>query len=230
MAQDFYDPDVPLEPYVRAGSGTDDPGAAEFHPVSQAPLTDSRIASATVSVCCLDRWEDEWVTMHDQCWDGPEEGWEPDPEIVRYGTIPGEELEYEDSPGCEHLMRCCGMDRPRDKAARLEVQATGEFLTVHEFVSAVHPWLMGLREDILAAEGVLEKKALPADSELMVFYAEPDCLTIVVGEQNWKNYRKKHPQHDRLAAMKPYQLSMTVGEGSGTVPVWGWTGADSETA
>ena len=59
MAEKFYNPDVPLEPYVRAGSGVDDLDAAEFHPVSQAPLTDSRIASATVSVDCLDRWEEE---------------------------------------------------------------------------------------------------------------------------------------------------------------------------
>ncbi len=230
MAEQFYNPDVLLEPYVRAGSQINDLYAGGFHPISQAPLTDSRIASATVSVDYLDRWEDEWVEMHSECWDGPEEDGQPDPESVRYGTVPGEEPEYEGFSGREHLLMCCGTDRPLNKAATLEVRAKGEFLTVHDFVSAVHPWLMGLREDILAAAGVLEKKPLPADSELMVYHPGPGSLMIVVGEEEWKRSMRKHLQHDRLAAMKPYQLFMPVGEGSGNVPVWGCTAAYADAA
>ncbi len=221
MAEKFYNPDMPLEPYFRAGSGVDDLDAAEFHPVSQAPLTDSRIASATVSVDYLDRWEGDWVETHTECWDGPDEDGYPDPEGVRYGTIPGEEPEYEGFPGREHLLMCCGTDRPLNKAVTLEVRAKGEFLTVHEFVSAVHPWLMGLREDILAAAGVLERKPLPADSELMIYYPGPGRLLIRVGEEEWKSFNKKHPHHDRLAAIGPYRPFIPVVEGSGTVPCLG---------
>ncbi|KAK2012466.1 hypothetical protein LZ32DRAFT_305040 [Colletotrichum eremochloae] len=43
--------------------------------------------------------------------------------------------------------------RPRAQDVQLEVKASGPFLTVHEYVSAVHPWLMGLRERILDAKG-----------------------------------------------------------------------------
>ncbi|KAF6792054.1 hypothetical protein CSOJ01_14220 [Colletotrichum sojae] len=34
--------------------------------------------------------------------------------------------------------------RPRAKDFQLELTASGEFLTIHEYVSAVHPWLMGI--------------------------------------------------------------------------------------
>jgi len=27
------------------------------------------------------------------------------------------------------------------------VKATGEFLTLHDYVTQMHPWLMGMRED-----------------------------------------------------------------------------------
>ncbi|KAL0938357.1 uncharacterized protein CTRU02_204967 [Colletotrichum truncatum] len=36
--------------------------------------------------------------------------------------------------------------RPRAKDTQPEATAGGEFLTIHEYVSAVHPWLMGMRE------------------------------------------------------------------------------------
>lgn len=73
MAEPFYDPSAPLEPYVREGSGAD-VDASVLHPVLQAPLTESRIASTTVSVRALNEWEELWVEMHDRHWEGPEEG------------------------------------------------------------------------------------------------------------------------------------------------------------
>ncbi|KAL2132771.1 hypothetical protein VTI74DRAFT_3395 [Chaetomium olivicolor] len=198
MAEPFYNPDAPLEPYIREGSGA---GASELHPVSQAPLTEPKITSATVSVDVLDEWEMLWVEMHDRHWDGPGEDWEPHEKVVRYGTLPGREPEYEGFPGREHLLRCCGIDRPLNKAATLVVEANGEFLTVHDFVSAVHPWLLGLREDILAASGcLLDDKPLPQDTKLMVYYPEPRSL-LVVDEETWKVRRKEHPLFSLLASM-----------------------------
>ena len=102
---------------------------------------------------------------------------------------------FRDASAC-----CGGIDRPLNKVAKLRVEAKGEFLTVHDFVSAVHPWLLGLREDILAAEGVLDAKPLRQDTKLMVYYPSPRCLTIL-DEDAWKVNRKKHPLYARLAAM-----------------------------
>jgi hypothetical protein len=55
-------------------------------------------------------------------------------------------------------LRCCGCDRPRKKKVSLLVEASGYdgILTIHDFVSTVHPWLMGLRGEILQAAGDLQ--------------------------------------------------------------------------
>lgn len=199
MPEPFYDPNAPLEPYVRGGSSGAD--ASDLHPVSPSPLTEPKIRSATVSVDVLDDWEKLWGETHDGHWDGPDDDWEAEGSQVRFGMIPGEDPEYEGFPGQEHLRRCCGVDRPLDKAAKLVVEATGEFLTVHDFVSAVHPWLLGLRDDILAAYGdAVAGKPLPPGTKLMVSHPKPGSL-MVMPEERWKASRKKHPLHDRLAAM-----------------------------
>ncbi|KAK1720130.1 uncharacterized protein BDZ83DRAFT_457956 [Colletotrichum acutatum] len=50
-------------------------------------------------------------------------------------------------------------NRPRAKDAQLEVTTAGSFLTTHEYISVVHPWLMGMRERILDALRKLERQA-----------------------------------------------------------------------
>ena len=57
---------------------------------------------------------------------------------------------------------------------------SGDFVTVHDFVIAVHPWLMGLRSDILGALGTLNGHdvPLPAETELMVSCNMLDSLMI----------------------------------------------------
>ncbi|KAI3539358.1 hypothetical protein CSPX01_09021 [Colletotrichum filicis] len=50
-------------------------------------------------------------------------------------------------------------NRPRAKDVQLEVTTAGTFLTIHEYISVVHPWLMGMRERILDALGKLERQA-----------------------------------------------------------------------
>lgn len=39
--------------------------------------------------------------------------------------------------------------RPRAKDVQLEVTAGGAFVTIHDYVSAVHPWTMATREPLL---------------------------------------------------------------------------------
>ncbi|KAK4240085.1 hypothetical protein C8A03DRAFT_42371 [Achaetomium macrosporum] len=190
MPEPFYDPDAPLEPYILGVSGAD---TSELHSVSQAPLTGSKISSAAVSVDVVNHWEDELFVMHNEHWDDCrwEEDWEPDEDVVRYGTLPGQRPECDDFPGREHLLRCCETDQPLNKNATLVVEAKGEFLTVHDFVPAVRPWLLALREDILAASGsLLDDNLLPPDTKLMAFE-----------EKTWKVTRKRHPLASRLTSM-----------------------------
>ncbi|EQB51194.1 hypothetical protein CGLO_09290 [Colletotrichum gloeosporioides Cg-14] len=39
--------------------------------------------------------------------------------------------------------------RPRAKYVQLEVKAGGDFVTIHDYVSAVHPWIMATQETLL---------------------------------------------------------------------------------
>jgi hypothetical protein len=59
---------------------------------------------------------------------------------------------------------CCGAKRPRGKAVKLVVKPTmsgNEFVTVHDYLSAVPPWLMSARGDILWCMGLGDGKLLP---------------------------------------------------------------------
>ncbi|KAK4123070.1 hypothetical protein N657DRAFT_573893, partial [Parathielavia appendiculata] len=74
-------------------------------------------------------------------------------------------------------------------------------LTVHDFASAVHPWLMNLREDILAALGtVLDHKPWLPETKLMGF---PPLTGVSADTDGGKleSYRKWYPLHDRLPSM-----------------------------
>lgn len=96
-----------------------------------------------------------------------------DATVARYGPLPDhdasagldDEWPEANGPGSGHLIRCaCGSTRPRKTLAtgRLLVTikaraGTGPgYLTVHDFVEQIHPWLMSLKEDILEARAVMK--------------------------------------------------------------------------
>lgn len=68
------------------------------------------------------------------------------------------------------------------------------FVTVHDFLEVVHPWLMKLRKDILNAKGMLEghDQPLPDDTELMVNANGLECL-MIEGKEEWIAHKKKTP-------------------------------------
>jgi hypothetical protein len=81
----------------------------------------------------------------------------------------------------QYLVKCCGQKRPWAGDNRLQVTAQGEFLTVHEYVSAIHPWLMAMRDTLLdvlrKTEGTLN---WPPESgnKLVVYYTGSGLLYI----------------------------------------------------
>lgn len=192
MEDPHYDPNSTLAPYF--DQTTPSPS---WSPISQSPLTEPRISSVTVRVEQLDDWEEQWLDFHH---DHAEPGDHNEGnDEVRFGQLPDYDPdEDEDEEGSEHLLKCCGGERPRNKAVSLLVKATGEFLTLHNYVSAVHPWLMGLREDILQAAGdLLDNVPLPADTRLMVDYPGPENV-ILLGEREWRQERSKKSLNSTL--------------------------------
>ncbi|OBT71815.1 hypothetical protein VF21_09378 [Pseudogymnoascus sp. 05NY08] len=100
-------------------------------------------------------------------WHRDHAGGEFDPEYVTYGNLSDEDWPYanyrkedgswEEDSDMEFLMKCCREDRPlRKRGIKFVVtHSTGNrFVTVHDYISAVHPWLMSLCGDILKAKTV----------------------------------------------------------------------------
>jgi hypothetical protein len=148
-----------------------------------------------VRVDGLEEWENTWLDLHRDHADpdgGEENGSES---CVKFGALPDYDPD-EDEEGPEHLLVCCETQRPRGKAARVVVKPSSssgnEFVTLHDYLSTVHPWLMSLREDILGAMGVLDDKALPAETKIMVDYTAPESLKMY-SEAEWIRMKRKRP-------------------------------------
>ncbi|KAI7775117.1 LysM domain-containing protein [Diaporthe eres] len=130
-----------LEPYFQQT-----PGGGICHEIAQLPMTKPKVLSIEVSIYDLEQWEWNWVNDEDR----------------PYAAEAKEDGSWEDSSDTEFLIRCCGEDRPlRKRGQKLVVTpaASGYFVTVHDYVSAVHPWLMGLRSEILLAKAELKGTA-----------------------------------------------------------------------
>ncbi|KFY06764.1 hypothetical protein V492_07764 [Pseudogymnoascus sp. VKM F-4246] len=141
-----------LESYFQPD--TEGNSGGKWHEISQLPLTEPKVSSVQVSVYHLDEWEDTWLEHHR----GHIEA-----EYVRYGDMSDDDRPYpsemnedggwDSDSDTEYLVGCCGEDRPTKNAAKLVVKPSvgNDYVTVHDYVSAVHPWLMSMREDILKA-------------------------------------------------------------------------------
>ncbi|KAK1966747.1 hypothetical protein LY78DRAFT_35525 [Colletotrichum sublineola] len=84
--------------------------------------------------------------------------------------------------------------RPRAQDVQLEVKTSGAFLTVHEYVSIVHPWLMGLRERILDAQGRAElHPPWPPETKLAVLWIDLGPLNVDKEDMDSWAYSRRKP-------------------------------------
>ncbi|WYZ35417.1 hypothetical protein EsH8_X_000064 [Colletotrichum jinshuiense] len=94
--------------------------------------------------------------------------------------------------------------RPWAKDVELEVTTSGAFLTIHEYVSAVHPWLMGMRERLLDALGKIDGKAVPWPSETKLAVLQFGRGPLNIGtEDEWAYWHRKpnlEPRVERTMA------------------------------
>jgi hypothetical protein len=120
----------------------------------------------------------------------PDGGEENGPESwVKFGELPDYDPE-EDEEGPEHLLVCCGTQRPRSKAVSVVVRSSGEFVTIHDYLSTVHPWLVGLREDLLGSMTYLDEEPLTKETKIVVGSDDPENLKIYK-EAEWIGHRRK---------------------------------------
>ncbi|KAI1398155.1 hypothetical protein F4819DRAFT_469383 [Hypoxylon fuscum] len=180
-----HNPDS-LEPYFQG---------QKWHRASQSPLTEPKVSSITVHSDDINRWEDQWLDYHQDHSEPPdedEEGEEWDSSMVQWGALP-DYNEDEDEEGPAHLLMCCGTKRPRGKVTSVVVKPTStSFVTVHDYLSTVHPWLLNMRGDLLAVMGLWDDKPLPPETKLMVDYNALESLKIY-NQEEWVRLRRKRP-------------------------------------
>jgi hypothetical protein len=178
------------EPYFRQ---TTPVGPATWHPVAREALTDIHISSVGVEVDSLRTWGDQWLEFHRHAGPGV-------PGCV-YGV-------YDGDP--DELVRCCGEDRP-PAYAPLEVRATGgpgdPYITVHDYVSAVHPWIMGLKADIIKSLNMLEDPPFTEATRLVVSFSTPN-MVAVMEEQAFLRSCRDASNLDRRMTLEEYFRGM----------------------
>jgi hypothetical protein len=153
IIQDATDSDSPQEPY------------SPSHPISNLSLTTPPVSAITVSLKILDEYAQEWVSVHREHAD-PEEDDCPDHDAARFDAEG--EVEY-----------CCDQDRP-SPGPQIEVVAKelGAFVTIGDFVEAVHPWLRSLDSQLRAAKGVVSCWPLDAAVPICVWPTSASPLRI----------------------------------------------------
>ncbi|KAJ0336589.1 hypothetical protein COL922a_007798 [Colletotrichum nupharicola] len=148
-------------------------------PIAQSSLTEPKIGSITVHVDVLRRRQEEWLERHERHAHADDKdcvfGKLHDKELYK---LSGSESSGDDEDGEMELLLRCDTDRPK-KAQPLVINASDTYVTVHDYLSALHPWLMGLREDVVRADNVWEDKAPVDYRKLVVDFILPNSLKIV---------------------------------------------------
>lgn len=121
------------EPYY-LGDKEDHEGSPDWHPISRSPFSEPQVSSAKLAVDPLDDWDRFLMDVHEGHTD-PDATY--DPAKVLYEPLPEGDPDLED----KRLLCCCGEDRLLGKETDLVVRGTGDggFITIHDFLSVVHP-------------------------------------------------------------------------------------------
>ncbi|KAF6832633.1 hypothetical protein CPLU01_06029 [Colletotrichum plurivorum] len=149
---DAFDSTSPQEAYKTT---THDDGV-RLHPVSQSCLTTIPVSSITVTVRALDDWQESWLDAHREV--------EEDKEYVL----------LEDRT--RRLLRVYGEERPGPSPTCVVRATTQPFVTVGDYVAAVHPWLDSLENDICRAKGVWRGAPLSSDCGIFLDPVQLDHL------------------------------------------------------
>ncbi|KAF9775714.1 hypothetical protein IL306_006174 [Fusarium sp. DS 682] len=116
----------PREPYAQKV-----PEDVRRHPISEEPLMTPKISSITVHISELRDLPGDWEEYHRHA--------HPDYDFCVF------EGNIDDSI----LIRCCGEDHPKEHEPLLVKASSKPYVTVHDYVAAVHPWVLSHRDEIL---------------------------------------------------------------------------------
>lgn len=116
-----------------------------FHQISSSSATEPPVSLLTVTISDLEDWAWRWAENHEDCSEGY------DSENQQWIGEDDNEDEDDEDESPRKLMRCCDQDRPQAPPP-LEIHPTsGDFITVHDYITQTHAWVESLQTDILKA-------------------------------------------------------------------------------
>lgn len=150
----------------------------QWHAISEESISLTPQSTITTRVSDFDTWDSDWLERHLDHAD-PD-----DPECIFVDPDDGD-------PDNEHgdLLQCCGEKRP-EPPGPLVIHATSkEYVTVHDFVSTVHPWLMEHFSDIWSALHIWDGDEYDSSQKLIVSFSDLESLSIL-SEDMWTQFHQ----------------------------------------
>lgn len=137
--------DAIFEPYYCLAQDGAEP---TWHPFSQLPPTQPKVSSIRVRVDPLDEWAWYWDEKHSDHDDCPTSIYDPSNfRLPHLSDAQNDKTEKE-----EVLLACCGTVSPHDKGTDVVVKATGDFVTIHDYLSIVQPYLMQTAKGLVVTD------------------------------------------------------------------------------
>ncbi|KAF4482279.1 hypothetical protein CGGC5_v009480 [Colletotrichum fructicola Nara gc5] len=171
-------------------------GNISWHAISHEALTEPKIKTISFHADVSKRWQGEWIEWHLR-------HASPDDDDCVYGELlddlhyesecSSSEGDEEDDDGDEgELLRCSDTDRPKQALPLVIETSNIECITINDYVSALHPWLMDLRQDITRADNMLGDRKPEEYEHLMLDITNPKYLSIM-DEKRFLGYRYRGP-------------------------------------
>ncbi|KAL2139141.1 hypothetical protein VTI28DRAFT_5705 [Corynascus sepedonium] len=155
-------------------------GPNSFHPISELPVSRPPVSSIRVTVHTLSWPFWDWEEEHKSC--GPEK--------KEMGFAPGTGGGDTELPV---VVRCCGSDRPNQPSVTVTAPAVSggqrPFVSIHDYISTVHPWLLSLESDIRA-------KMPPPGTRPYDIYVRPLLALdiLIIRDTKFAGWRIMHEQ------------------------------------
>ncbi|KAL8305850.1 hypothetical protein RB597_003468 [Gaeumannomyces tritici] len=173
-------PDAPHEPYYLGQTPADAGTAEAWHPISQEPITERPVASLSVMEANLKHWRDGWYDTYI----------EPNDDLY-----PSDQEEFE------------GMPPKFDPV--VVTASNGQFVTIHDYLSTVHPWLVERRLLILRSryELIDDNKVVTGDERILVFADPPNSLDADLEDEGLRGLRWSFEREQQRRQQQQQQMT-----------------------
>ncbi|KAI1403204.1 hypothetical protein F4819DRAFT_236184 [Hypoxylon fuscum] len=163
-------------------------GSRTFHPVSTSAASQPPASSILVRQYDLEQWEDDWDEIHSSH-TRSSHGADWAAATQHEDGVKEEEDAEGDSGKGGKLMHCCNEDRPQNPPSLVVRSSTQSFVTIHDFVTTVHPWLQSVKGDVLSAIGDFRGTPVPADTPLVVYCVIPNTFMLLEGSDGTTDFQ-----------------------------------------